>query len=99
MSIQSGVFTYDRGAVLDESGDNVWSEGSAGGATRHPSGLAVTWDGRIDNRDELLTQLGDVASGAPDDRRLAAGMFARGGVAGLTSIVGEWALVIWDAAA
>lgn len=53
----------------------------------------LTFDGRIDNRDDLLTRLGETAG---DDGAIALAMFERWGIAGLESIVGEWALVIQD---
>lgn len=94
MATHSGMFTFDRGSTLTQSGDGVWTnERPVGGIARHASGLTGTWDGRIDNRDDLLIRLGDAA---PDDARLALAMFERWGTAGLASIVGEWCLVVWD---
>ncbi|HET7695959.1 MAG TPA: asparagine synthase-related protein [Vicinamibacterales bacterium] len=86
MAIQSGTFTFDRGAVLDDHG---------GSLRRHPSGLAATFDGRIDNGDEIRMRLPDAANDAAD-ADLALSMFERWRTAGLGSMVGEWALAIWD---
>jgi asparagine synthase (glutamine-hydrolysing) len=55
------------------------------------------FDGRIDNRDELLIRLGEPASASWADSEIALAVFDRWGVAGLGSIVGEWSLAMWDA--
>src|SRR5687767_6663474 len=95
MANQSGLFAFDRGCTLRQSGEDVWLGERQGDLARHPSGLTATWDGRIDNRDELLMRLGERT--APD-ADIALAMFAPWGTAGLASMVGEWSLVVWDAA-
>ena len=95
MANQSGVFVFDRGCTLRQSGEGVWLGERQGDAARHPSGLTATWDGRIDNRDELSMRLGERATA---DAELALAVFARWGTGGLESIVGEWSLVVWDEA-
>jgi asparagine synthase (glutamine-hydrolysing) len=54
------------------------------------------WDGRLDNRHDLLLRLGPVAGGAPTDAAIAAAAFERWGLDGLRSLVGEWSVAIWD---
>jgi asparagine synthase (glutamine-hydrolysing) len=95
MANQSGLFAFDRGCTLRQNGEDVWLGERQGDLARHPSGLTATWDGRIDNRDELLMRLGERT--APD-ADIALAMFAHWGTDGLASIVGEWSLVVWDAA-
>ena len=94
MSCQSGRFTFARGALLRQSGDAVWSTQTRSRVTHHVSGLAATWDGRLDNRDELLLRLGLTAK--LDDAEIVLAMVDRWDVPGLEPIVGEWAAVIWD---
>ena len=96
MATQSGVFTFDRGAVLRGSSDAVWIA-AAGSAARHPSGLAATWDGRLDNRDELLLRLG--AAARTPDVEIVTALFNRWGTVALESLIGEWSVVLWDGAA
>lgn len=88
MAIHSGELSFARGAPLMET---------PGGVRRRPSGLALTFDGRIDNGDELVMRLADGACDARDAAGLALAVFERCGIAGLGSIVGDWAVAIWDA--
>src|SRR5258708_111712 len=97
MATQSGVFTFDEArATLTQGADGVWL-----GETRHPvpsrlpSGLAGTFDGRIDNSDELLRRLGSPSSDGADDAHLALAIFERWGVDGLRRILGDWGRAGW----
>src|SRR5258707_9021698 len=101
MATHSGVFTFDEArATLTQGTDGVWlGETRAPGLARVRSGLAATFDGRIDNRDDLLRRLGTASSdGTDDDARLALAIFDRGGIDGPRWIVGDWRLAIWDGA-
>lgn len=59
-------------------------------------GNCCSWDGRLDNRKELLaaTQL---PSDAPDVVIVNA-MYRRSGIAGFRGLVGDWSLCVWDVA-
>ena len=98
MSTQSGIFTFgEAAAILTQSGDGVWlGEKRRLGLSRLPSGLAGTFDGRIDNRDDLLRRLGIPSSDIPDDARLALAVVDRWGIDGLRWILGDWSLAVWD---
>lgn len=61
--------------------------------------MLALFDGRIDNREDLLIRVGGPAAAARSDADLALAIFERWGSAGLEWIVGEWALVVWDPAA
>src|SRR5215207_3739175 len=100
MSTQSGIFTFDDHVViLTQGADGVWAgERRSAGLTRAPSGLVATFDGRIDNLDELRTRLGVSAPGALSEADIALAVFDRWRSEGLASIVGEWSVVVWDEA-
>ncbi len=93
----------DRDAVTCESGialglgsSGLWDETPGPAAFRSPSGRLISFDGRIDNRDDLLIQLhGDLR--ARSDAAIAVAAFDRWGIDGLGRIVGEWSAAIWDA--
>ena len=101
MSTQSGIATFDgRDPLLTQGIDGVWTaERRAAGLSRMPSGLAATFDGRIDNTGDLLRRLGVAPGCSLDAGRIALALFERWGTEGLRAIVGEWSLAIWDAAA
>jgi asparagine synthase (glutamine-hydrolysing) len=59
-------------------------------------GNVLTWDGRLDNRDELLNDLGRTAFDLPTDAEIVAAALAAWGVKALPRIIGDWALVWWN---
>ena len=60
------------------------------------SGAMITWDGRLDNRADLIRQLGDtVTSGSPDVSIVAAA-YECWGTRCCAQFIGDWALSIWD---
>jgi asparagine synthase (glutamine-hydrolysing) len=61
-----------------------------------PSGRVLTWDGRLDNRDELISHLGDELNGDRTDVAIVAAAFDRWATDSFRRLIGDWALVIWD---
>ncbi len=59
-------------------------------------GNALTWDGRLDNRDELLAGLGRTSLELPTDAEIAAAALAAWDVKALPRLIGDWALTWWD---
>lgn len=60
------------------------------------SGTVITWDGRLDTRDELIRELElPTLMGSPDVEVVAAA-YERWGISSLGKLVGDWALSIWD---
>lgn len=59
-------------------------------------GCVMTWDGRLDNRDDLIFDLWRQLGNAPTDVAIAAEAFSTWGVQGLQRLVGDWSLVVWD---
>ncbi len=60
------------------------------------SGKIITWDGRLDNRNELIRQL---CSDLTDDRTdvaIVAAAFDRWGTDCFANLIGDWGLAIWD---
>lgn len=60
-----------------------------------PSGRVITWDGRLDNRADLVRDLRPVARGESDVEIVAAA-YEKWGRECLARLIGDWALVIWD---
>lgn len=62
------------------------------------SGAVITWDGRLDNRQELIKKIGeDLTSSATDVEIVSAAYRHAGYSAGfLRSLIGDWALSIFD---
>ena len=93
-AVVTGGLAMAYGALHTWTGDR-----EARQPVRSPGGLLVTFDGRIDNRRDLLLRLGPPLRSSTDDASLAAAVFERWGVDGLRFIVGEWSLAVWDPAA
>jgi asparagine synthase (glutamine-hydrolysing) len=63
-----------------------------------PSGAVIAFDGRLDNRGDLLALLGErgrALAGAPDVD-IALALFENRGERFLNDLVGDWAMAIWQ---
>ena len=60
------------------------------------SGAIITWDGRLDNRAELVRQLGDVVTSESTDVSIVAASYERWEDGCFAQLIGDWALAIWD---
>jgi asparagine synthase (glutamine-hydrolysing) len=54
------------------------------------------WDGRLDNRDDLLLRLRDSLQGETSNEAIARNAYERWGTDGLVHLIGDWSLVIRD---
>jgi len=54
------------------------------------------WDGRLDNRDDLLLRLRDSLQGETSNEALARAAYERWGTDGLVHLIGDWSLVLRD---
>ena len=86
----------DAGIAMAKAVDPLWIDGPQSPSSRTTPNRFITFDGRIDNRDDLLLQLDGGLCDRPDDS-IAMAAFERWGVDGLTRLIGEWSLAIWDA--
>lgn len=60
------------------------------------SGAIITWDGRLDNRTELIKQLGDIVTSVSTDVSIVAAAYERWKGSCFAKLIGDWALSIWD---
>jgi asparagine synthase (glutamine-hydrolysing) len=61
------------------------------------SGAVLTWDGRLDNRTELICELHDlVATKSPTDVEVVAAAYEGWGSGCCAKLIGDWALSVWD---
>lgn len=65
---------------------------------RTPSGAVVTWDGRLDNRDDLARELNISNRAHVTDSAFAAAAFDRWRKDSFKRLVGDWALSVWEPA-
>ena len=54
------------------------------------------WDGRLDNRSDLLPRLRDSLKGESSNEAIARATYDRWGTEGLVHLIGDWSLVIRD---
>ena len=59
-------------------------------------GFVLTWDGRLDNRDELVLEFRSYLESDPTDVGLVAAAFDRWETDCFRRIVGDWAVSIWE---
>jgi asparagine synthase (glutamine-hydrolysing) len=60
-------------------------------------GDVCTWDGRLDNREDLLLELGQDLPEGSSDSALALRLYQARGIDGFRDLIGDWSLAIWDA--
>ena len=61
-----------------------------------PSGAVLTWDGRLDNRAELVRSLRDVLTIDSTDVSIVAAAYKRWGAGCFARFLGDWALSVWN---
>jgi len=61
-----------------------------------PSGKILLWDGRLDNRQELIGSLRNVLREDLSDVAIAAAALESWGTEGLRKLLGDWALSLWN---
>ena len=61
------------------------------------SGVVITWDGRLDNRAELIRSLRNDLTISATDLSIVAAAYEEWGANCFAKLVGDWALSIWDA--
>ena len=64
------------------------------GLFQSPGGSICLWDGRLDNRQDLLRQTGLPSDCS--DSAIVLELYRQNGVDGLREVVGDWSLCIWD---
>lgn len=60
------------------------------------SGAVITWDGRLDNREELMDQLKYDRPGVVTDLAIIAMAYEHWGTDSFRKLLGDWALSVWD---
>ena len=61
-----------------------------------PSGAVITWDGRLDNREELISLLARETSFTSTDLEIVAAAYERWETDSFARLMGDWALSIWE---
>jgi asparagine synthase (glutamine-hydrolysing) len=59
------------------------------------SGVVVTWDGRLDNREELLARMGQRAGSSLSDVEIVAAAYERWRTDCFGKLIGDWAVSLW----
>lgn len=60
------------------------------------SGAVITWDGRLDNRKDLIERLGGLLPSEAADLEIVAAGYERWGTNVFRELIGDWALSIWN---
>lgn len=61
-----------------------------------PFGAVITWDGRLDNREELIDLFSAETSIASTDLEIVAAAYQRWGTDSFARLIGDWAVSIWE---
>jgi asparagine synthase (glutamine-hydrolysing) len=60
------------------------------------SGAVITWDGRLDNRSDLVRELGNELSTDSSDVSIVAAAYQHWGTQCMSRLIGDWALSVFD---
>ena len=60
------------------------------------SGAVITWDGRLDNRAELISELRDSLTIGSTDVAIVAAAYEKWGINCFAKLIGDWAVSIWN---
>lgn len=60
------------------------------------SGKVITWDGRLDNRADLIRHFGKPLTSETPDVAIAGVAYDQWGTAAFARLIGDWAISIWD---
>ena len=61
-------------------------------------GAMITWDGRLDNRAQLISELSNSLTNGSTDVAIVAMAFEKWGANCFAKLIGDWALSIWEPA-
>ncbi len=64
-----------------------------------PAGCVITWDGRLDNRTDLIRRLSNGLTTDSTDVEIVAIAFDTWNTKAFARLIGDWALAIWDPSA
>src|ERR1700733_1151264 len=59
-------------------------------------GVVITWDGRLDNRAALISEVPDHLPVTSSDVAIVAAAYEKWGIDCLPKLIGDWALSVWD---
>jgi len=59
-------------------------------------GIVITWDGRLDNRDELISQVWDELTDGRTDVAIVMAAYEKWGTDCFRKLIGDWALSVWN---
>jgi asparagine synthase (glutamine-hydrolysing) len=86
IAMQAHVLHFDRTSAAERQ------------PYRFGPGSVLTWDGRLDNRDDLLVLLDHDLKDDVTDAALVAAAYNRWGVDCAQRLIGDWSFAIWDGA-
>ncbi|HJP94158.1 MAG TPA: asparagine synthase-related protein [Pyrinomonadaceae bacterium] len=64
----------------------------------HPNGCMLAWDGRLDNREELITLLRNEPRDGRGDGSIVMAAYQKWGITFVKRVIGDFALSLWDSA-
>jgi len=91
-----GTFIKDGAGILFRGFHTTREARNENQPTVAASGAVLTWDGRLDNRAELLGELGGIPTARATDAETVAASHEEWGTDCLAKLLGDWALAIWS---
>src|SRR6266436_1873235 len=60
------------------------------------SGVVITWDGRLDSRSDLISEMRDTLTMTSTDIAIVAAAYEKWGANCFGKLIGDWAISIWN---
>jgi asparagine synthase (glutamine-hydrolysing) len=92
----SGYFSRDGVNIIHRAFHTTAEAHSEAQPRVSASGVVLTWDGRLDNRVELVRDLRDGLADTPTDVDIVVAAYERWGTESFARLVGDWALAVWN---
>jgi asparagine synthase (glutamine-hydrolysing) len=89
-------FQADDIDILGYRLDEVQKASTRSQSDSENTGQFLSWDGRLDNRQDLVHELDGAVRPFDSDEGIVAAAYARWGIECLPKLIGDWALSIWD---
>jgi asparagine synthase (glutamine-hydrolysing) len=91
-----GIFCKDNIGIIYRAFHTTRESSLENQPNVSPSGAVITWDGRLDNRSELIHQLGGELSSDSSDLLIVAASYEHWGTDSFAKLIGDWAVAVWN---
>jgi len=98
LQVGSDIFCDDGLQMVARGSSPLHVESSAQMHTDSKPSFVLAWDGRLDNRSEIMREIGIAPTSDTPDTQLVAAAYRRWKISSFSKLKGDWAISVWDVA-